>query len=406
MSVRAGQLIHDAQGFVIDRIQTGGVGNLNIPLERINELGNYQTVAVTRDIPDLSFDVASLDVSTEMEALALRLDPTTIAPGQAFDFARAIPIDMLSPFKAGAGLFNIVSGIALPYLTLENVTYKYGLKANAEQTFTFRGDSVYYIPGSPYYQEYDKVSGPTYNFAHTAMVYVETGVNNYALGVCWFDPSTRVYRRLSHGADFTDSSAGITLTTAAQALIPTGGRVCVTYGSTVADTMPQSVHQGVSIKPAAVKGRDIDVYIGFGATPVMQRWTSVQSAEASRKVTLDADGEFGNHHYVTQDYDVAQVGGNLVVRPRDVNDLFTKIQEITNTSSSEISGPLSSQSVALEYRIFDPNATTTTCLKTIYCPDARFTPPAIQGRVGQKSEPTFPWESDSGTLLVYKGLRP
>lgn len=405
MSIKAGAILHDAQGFVIDRIQTGGVGNLNIPQERVLELGNWQTVALVRDIPDLSFEVSSLDVSTEMEALALRLDPTTMPTGREFDFAQAIPIDILSPFKAGTGLFNIVSGVALPYLTLENVTYKYGLKTNAEQTFTFRGDSIHYIPGSPYYQEFSSAGGPSYNFAHTALPYVEAGVTNYGLGVCWFDSATRLYRRLSHGADFTDTSAGITLIGAAQALIPAGSRVCVVYGSAVAANYPQSVHQGVATKPAAVKGRDIDVYVGYGATPVMTRWASVQSAEASRKVTLDADGEFGNHHYVSQDYDVPQVSGNLVIRPRDVADLFGKIQTITNTSSSEISGPLSSQAVHLEYRIFDPLASTPTCLKTIYCPDARFTPPGIQGRVGQKNEPTFPWESDSGTLLVYKGLR-
>jgi len=174
----------------------------------------------------------------------------------------------------------------------------------------------------------------------------------------------------------------------------------------VAGNYPQSVHPLPSVKPAAVKGRNIDVYIAYGGTPVMQRWISVQSAEASRRVTLDPNSEFGNSQYVSQDYDIPAVNGNLVLRPRDVPDLFTRLKEITNTASNEIAGALSSQPLQMEIRIYDPSALVPTLLKTIYVPDARFTPPATQARVGQKLEPTLPFESDSGVLLVYKGARP
>lgn len=406
MSIRHGQIIHDAAGFVIDRIQTGGVTNLNIPLERIDELGNYQTVATVRDIPDLNFDIESLDVSTEMEATLLRIDPTTTVNGQVFDFNKSIPLDVVSPFKAGQGLFNIVGGIALPYLTLDSVAYKFGVSANATQTFTLKGDAIYYIPGTPYYQQWTSTGAGTYTFAHTGLVYNESGVNVYALGLCYHDPATSLYKRLFHGTDYTDTASGFTILADAGAAIPSGAIVHCVYGSLTPASYPQSVHQGVTVKPAAVRGKNIDIYIGFGATPVMARWTSVQSFDVSRKVTLDPDKEFGNSHYVSQDYDVPQVNGTIVVRPRDVADLFNKVQEVTNTSSSEISGALSSQPLQVEARIYDPNAATPTVLKTLYIPDARFTPPALQGRIKSKTEPTFPFESDSGTLLVYKGLRP
>jgi len=406
MSIRSAQILHDAAGFVIDRIQTGGVTNLNIPIERINELGNYQTVATIRDIPDLSFDLESLDVSTEIEAVLLRKDPTTTTNGQEFDFLKAIPLDVVSPFKAGQGAFNIVSGIGLPYLTLESATYRFGVSANATQQFTMKGDAIYYIPGTPYYQQWTSSGAGTYNFTNTALIYNEAGTAVYALGVCYHDPATSQYKRLFHGTDYTDTAAGFTVLSAAGASIPSGAILHCVYGSLAAASYPQSVHQPATVKPAAVRGKDIDIFIGFGATPVMQRWTSVQSFEVSRRVTLDPDREFGNQHYVSQDYDVPVVSGSIVVRPRDVADLFAKIQTITNTSSSEISGALSSQPVRLEARIYDPLATTPTVLKTLYVPDARFTPPALQGRVNAKTEPSFAFESDGGTLLVYKGLRP
>lgn len=364
-------------------------------------------MATVRDIPDLTFEVQSLDVSTETEAVALRLDPTDTVDGDEFDFNKAVPIDVVSPFKAGQGLFAIVSGIAIPYLTLESVTYRFGIRSNAEQTFTFKGDSVFYVPGTPYYDQAVK-AGLSYTFDNApALLYNDPiGEDVYALGVCWHDPATKLYGRLFHGQDFADTNGGFTLTQAALDSIPTGAIISWVYGSATAGNYPQNVHQGVAVKPAAVRGRNIDVYIAYGATPVMRRWTSVQSVEAARRVTLDPNQEFGNSQYVSQDYDVPAVNGNLVIRPRDVPDMFTRIQEITNTPSNEVSGALSSQPLEMEIRIYDPTATVPTLLKTLYVPDARFTPPATQGRVGQKLEPTLPFESDSGTLLVYEGARP
>lgn len=403
MAIKSGQILHDAQGFVIDRIQTGGVSNLNIPEEKIYELGNFQTVATVRDIPDLSFEVESLDVSTEIEAVLTGADPTATVDGDEFDFLDSKPLDVISPFKAGQGLFNIVRGIAIPYLTLENATYRFGNRQNATQTFTLRGDAVYYLQGSPYYEEFSG-NGVTaaFNLAHTALPYVDGADTLHVLSACViFADGTS--RRLFFGDDYTDTTTVFTLTDPASDG-PVGSTLKVVYGSTTAATYPQSVHQGVSVKPAAVRGKDIDVYIGTaGATPVFSRWTGVQSFEASRRVNLDNDQEFGNAHYVSQDYDTAEVTGNIVVRPRDPADLWDKIYQVANVPSNEVVGPLTSVTLPVELRVNDPD--TGDRMKTLYIPDARFTIPGVQGRVQQKTEVTFNFNSDSGTLLVYKGER-
>ena len=53
MSIRGSQILHDVNGYVVDRIQTAGPGALNIPEEKVYELGNFETLATVRDIPDL-----------------------------------------------------------------------------------------------------------------------------------------------------------------------------------------------------------------------------------------------------------------------------------------------------------------------------------------------------------------
>lgn len=401
MAVKSSQILHDAQGFVIDRLQSAGVGSVNIPEEKIYELGNFQAVATVRDIPDLSFDMESFDVSTEIEALLTGVDPTTIVDGDEFDFNDTKPLDVISPFKSAINQYDIVKGIAVPHLTLERAAYRFGVGQNSTQSYTLRGDSIYYIPGSPYAQVFTNIGTGAYAFDETAILYTEQGSNVYALNICLKDSTSNKYKRLVLGTDYTNTSAGFTLLNDESA---TYDEIHVVYGSTTAATYNQTVHQNASVKPAAVRGKDIDVYIGTSsATPVFSRWTGVQSFEVNRNVNLDNDQEFGNYHYVSQDYDVAEVTGSITVRPRDVEDLFDKIQQVSDVNSNEIVGPHSSIPLPLELRVSSPD--TGDVVKTLYIPDARFTIPGYSPRVQQKLEVQFDFASDGGVLKVYAGER-
>lgn len=401
MAIKTSQILHDAEGFVIDRLQSAGVGSVNIPEEKIYELGNFQAVATVRDIPDLSFDMESFDVSTEIEALLTGVDPTTVVDGDEFDFNDAKPLDVISPFKSAINQFDIVKGIAVPHLTLERAAYRFGVGQNSTQSYTLRGDSIYYIPGSPYSEVFTNTGTGTYTFDNTAVVYKERGDDVYALNICLKDSNSNRYKRLVLGTDYTNTSSGFTLLNDESA---TYDEIHVVYGSTTAATYNQAVHQNVSVKPAAVRGKDIDVYVGtFGATPVFSRWTGVQSFEVNRNVNLDNDQEFGNYHYVSQDYDVAEVTGSITVRPRDVEDLFDKIAQVSDVDPGEIVGPHSSIPLPLELRVSSPD--TGDVVKTLYIPDARFTIPGYSPRVQQKLEVTFDFASDGGQLLVYAGER-
>jgi hypothetical protein len=429
MAIKHGQILTVGNSFVVDRIQTGGPGNLNIPEEKIHELGNFNAVSTIRGIPDLSYDLESLDVTTDTEALLLRKNPDnlrahrtdtvgttsgsdvatdvsivagdlgrpiptgttgipngsyvgTVTPGVSFlisssptsqvnvnatttgsrsvtfggdviDFNFSIPLDVISPFKASQQppLYNIVSGIAIPWLTLENVTYRFGVS-------TF-----------------------------------------HVLAVCWVN-TDGTSGRLYHGADYTDTSTTLTLVT--PTVVPSTARVCVIYGSSTAASYPQSVNADDTVKPAALRSKDIDLYIGpVGGS--LSRWTSVQSFEATRRVNLQNDEEFGNPHYVAQDYDTADVNGNVVIRPRDPLELIAKVQEIADVGSTAVAGVGSQTPVQLEARLRHPD--TGAILKTIYVPDARFTMPAFQGRVNQRHDVTIPYSSDAGLIYVYKGQR-
>jgi hypothetical protein len=407
MAIKGGQIIHDVRGFVVDRIQTGGVSSLNIPQEKIYETGNYQTVATLRDIPDLQFDVDGLDVSTELEALTVGLDPTTVATGDLLDFAESTPFDVISPFKGGAGSFAVVKGIIIPFLTLNSAAYKFGVGTNSSQTFTYKGDSVFYVPGSPYQQTFAAGgAGATYTLTHTAIVYVLSGQNIFVLSACAHNPTTGTYKRLVHGAATNGYTSNATSLTVAENLTAEGyTQLHVTYGSAVAATYNQTVHQGIAVKPAAVRGKDIVVYVGNGAaTSTNTRWAGVQTFDVTRTVNLQADQELDNHQYVSQDYDIPDVKGSITVKSFDTTDLFDKINQIANVTPGQVVGPYSSLPVEVLVKIKDPDTGVT--IKTIEIPDARFTLPNVQPKANTKLEVTFPFDSDGGQLKVYKGDKP
>lgn len=435
MAIKAGQILHVANQFVVDRIQTGGPGTLNIPQEKVFELGNYRSVGIVRDVPDLTFSLECLDVDTEVEALLTgSVNPLADAASTKYEMVNNKPIDIISPWKTPQGAFTSVHGVAVPYLYLESASYRYGLTENAGETFSLRGDSIYYIPGTPWQDIVagDSLTADVHTFQHgPALAYAEGGSTRYALSVC---VNTQ---RLVRGTDYTDTAAGVTLL-GDYAGLTSSDIVRFVYGAdgaTDSSTWSQAgqdpfgsgnahlVHQGTSVKPAAIRGKDIDVFFstaipgvdlgnGVGA-PLEVRWPDVQSVTIDWSQTLEEDREFGNPNAVGRDAtDVPAVTGSVELKPRSVEAFFTRLRQITGVNALDrIMGPQSSLTGALRVELRNPESGGTTSapagtvLKTQYVPSARFTMPGYSGTVQQKLATTLAFESDDGILETYKGVR-
>jgi len=400
--------------FVVDRIQTGTAA-LNVPQERVYELGNDKSVGIVRDTPDLTFTLDNLSVDTEVEALLCgSTDPGADADGTLYNLALCKPVDIVSPFKSGVGAYDVVEAVAVPQLTLESVSYRFGLRANATEAYTLRGDSIYYVPGNAFVQ-YEAGDGTTTAFtfnsddytpvAMTALPYDEDGVTLFALNV-----SVNGLRQ-RRGVDYTDTNTGITFTTAPA----TGALIRITFGSktprtavygpgvhtTGGSTDSDLVVQGTTVKPAAIRSKDIHIFING------TEWSDIQSVNADYRATLEDDFEFGNAHATSRDYAAApDITGSFDVKFRDANDMFAKLQTITGVAANRVIGPTTSTLVDVRVELWLPEQATKTVLKTLHVPDARFTIPGYEGRAQQKLVQTLNWQSDSGTLNVYKGAKP
>jgi hypothetical protein len=408
VAIKAGQILHVGNdSVVIDRIQTAGPGNLSIPTEKIYELGNYKSVATIRDVPDLSFTMESLDVTTEIEAMLLAVDPST----NELDLSLVKPLDIGSLFKAGkdaASPFAVVESVGIPFLVCDSIGYRFGLRDNARQTVGLRGDSIYYNPGATYIDQAvgTGAAGQTLATSQPAYSYAGDGTPRRILSV------TADNKRLVAGSDYTEAAGAeangaATVTVTFVKAVRTGAAIRVMYASPTVREYAQTVHPDVLVKPAAVRGKDIDVYVG-GYDPAdvagsaVNRWTSVQAVSADWRVTLEKDEEFGNYAAVSNEFDVPAVSGSIDLKPRDPQELLTKIRQIAGVSvATEVVGPNSSVTLPVDIVIknaADDGAT----LKRLHIPDARFTLPGYSGRANTRLTMTMNFESDEGTLKVFK----
>lgn len=425
MAIKSGDLIQVGNQILVDRAQTAGPGTLNVPTETIYELGNYRSVAVVRGIPDLTYSLESFDASAELEALltgAVTSDVaeetggadqySSIADGTMFDLGAVLPLDVVSEFKAGrssATPFDVKASVAIPYLNMESISYRFGLTDNANQTISLRGDSIFYSGGSAYVETTvgSGVAGQTVTVTNAVIPYHGDVLNpvKYVLGV-----SLKSGRRLFLGSDYTEAATGTatdgsrSVTVTILDAVSASDTIRVVYQSPVAAVYPQISHSVASaVRPAAIKGKDIEVRVG-GVT-ITDRWSGVQSVTVEERLTLSQDLEFGNAQAVSQDYDIPAVTGTVEIKPRDVDELLKRVRQASGVATdTEVIGANTAVPVPVEILLHSPD--TGVVLKTLYIPDAVLTMPAFSGQVNNKLTVSFPFTSNSGVLQVFKGAKP
>lgn len=410
LAIKSGDLISVGNQVLFDRIQSGGPGQINIQTDKIYELGNYQSVGTVLNTPDLSYTLESFDVSTETESLLVGSDYLTDVDGHEYDMNTCLPLDVAGQFKKGksdANKYDAPFSVLAPHLVVESLSYKFGFNDNTSLSVSLKGDSLFYNPGSTYIEMATGTNTPNQAvvLAHPAFPYngdTNTGVR-YVLEV-----SLKSGQRLRYGVDYTETvGAGVAakaVTVTVLAAVKVTDQIRVAYTSDAVANYPQASHAVASaLRPAAVRGRDVLVYIG-GKTDAFL-WTGVQTATVDWKATLEKDEEMGNHTIVEQDYDVPEVNGSITIKPKNPADLLKKLQVITGVATlQEAIGAM--QRVPLPLYIVIKSPVTGAVLKTLHVPDAKFTLPGFQGRVQQKLTLDLNYESDGGVLLVNKGARP
>lgn len=412
MSIHAGSIIHVGGNNVIDRIQSAGLGDVRVPTEAIREVGNTEVVDKIPGDPDFTFTLNSFDVTTELEAFltgAVGGTGSAASPGASdpdgtvYDWADCEYITIPSPWKdpatGSAGTVN--AGHLIPAYYPTRIRYNFGVTDNATQEVELAGGAFYYGAYAPV-EQYETGDGATTAFA------TDDPAVPHRIGGAEGTTFKSVFGVLVdgdiaiEGVDYTQSPSNTSAAGVATVTFTTapanGARIRFAYFTTSARSYPQTSHASTAVKPAAVRGRNICVYINGSKVG------GVQSAELEATVDGEVIREFCNLDPIGREINGRDVTGTVTLRSKDKAAFFALLEEISGVAATEVFGYFNQNPVALDIVIQNPKNPAQT-LKTLYVADAIFQIPGTEARVNTPVDFALRFESQSGTYKAIKGAR-
>ena len=417
MAIRGGQILHlGGSATIIDRLQSAGA-DVNIGTDTIREVGNYLNVDKVSQDPDITFSMETFDVSTEAEALLSgRLDDANAdADGTEYLFSEFKALNIISPWKdeAAGSAGTVDGGVILPGYEATRASYRFGVEDNAGVTFEVSGSDQYLARFVPQNEILAYGGGsPSAQISASAVLHrvggYDSGEQKYILGVVK-NGQTQI-----DGTDYTitpSAGAGAEKAVVTFADAPSASdKVEVAYfASAVTASFPQTIHPTTTVKPGAVRGRDIKAYFqlpasGYEASGRV-RLPGVQSVtvDAQKQTTLER--EMGTLLPIGRTTESVDVTGDMGVHPAGQAAFFKLMRQITGVDALEVVGVLNDFPIGLEIEILNPKDRSVT-LKTLYVNDAKFQVPGTPARAGAVVDFTINWESKDGELYIYKGAKP
>ena len=410
MSIAAGDILHVGGQNVIDRIQQAGLGNVNLPVETIREVGNTEVVDHIPQEPDFTFTLQSFNVGTELMAFLTgkvgaqasgSFPGSTDPEGTEYSWLDCGYVNIVSPWKDHAtGSAGVVeAGYLIPAYYPTRYTLNFGVTDDAQQQAELSGGSYYFAEKSPTEDEFAG-DGATKNFE------TEDVTVRYRKGGAEGEELRNVFGVLVNGAvqtegdDFTvsggDGSKAVVEFDEAPAL---NADIRVCYFTTAEKKYPQSVHASTQVLPGAVRGRNIVIEVD-GA-----KVSGGQSFSLGATVEGEVERELGTEDVISYVVKGTDCTGTFTVRPKDKDAFFSLMNTLFGVSREEVFGWFNDHTVQLDVKIQNPK-NTKQILKTIRVADAKFQPPGSQAQVNQATDFQINYTSVSGSFSEFKGEAP
>lgn len=419
MSIRAGSIVTVAGRNVVDRLQSAGLGDAQVPIETIREVGNDLVVDKVPGEPDFSFSMESWDVTTDMMAFltgatgdqAVNLPPGNGDPaGTEYRWENCRPINLTSPWKSDTGSQggHIGAGVIIPGYYPTRLRYSFGVTDNAVQEVELAGGSYYYSQAPPV-EEYAAGDGIVAAFS------TSEAARSLRIGGAAGTTFRRVFGVLVNGTvqtrnvDYTESIVAADAGQPAVATItflvppPNGADVRFCYFTNVPKALPQAVNADATIKPGAVRGRNIVVRIDPDG--VDARLPGVQTMELEATVDGDVERELGNPDPTGRANNGTDVTGTVTLRPKDIPAFYNALKLVTGVDTDEVYDYFYQNIVPVQIDIQNPK-NVGQILKSLYVEQGQFQPPGTPARVNSATDFAFAFNAVNGTFSEFKGGRP
>jgi hypothetical protein len=412
MSIPAGDILHVGGKNVIDRLQSAGLGDVNLPIETIREVGNREVVDKVTGEPDFTFQLESYDASTEVMAwLTGKIGAGTGSAqgagdsdpeGTSYDWLDAAgkALNIISPWKNGdSGSAGVIqAGVLIPGYYPIKLNERFGVTDNSTFTVELGGGSFFYSKNAPFQDYWVGNGGKTFTTAHPTVKYRIGGVEGETFRNVWgvlVDGDLQ-----TEDIDYTVTGGGGSAATIEFTVAPANGAtICAVSFTTDAQAYPQTVHPATIVKPGAVRGKNIRILLNG------KRAGGGQSFELEASVEGEVEREMGNEEIIGRVVNGTDCNGTFTVRSKDIEHFFNLLHDITGVEEDEVYGWFNDHTVELDIEIENPK-NPSKLLKTISVGDAKFQPPGTPAKVNSPTDFAISWQSVEGTFREFKGAKP
>lgn len=406
MSIRAGSILHVGGQNVLDRIQQAGLGNVNLPIETIREIGNEEVVDKIPQEPDFTFTIQSLNVSTELMAFltgksgaqASASPPGGSDPaGTEYRWLDCVMVNIASPWKDPAtGSAGVVqAGHLIPGYYPTKYSLSFGVTDNASQTAELSGGSYFYATAAPREEKFTAVGSKDFATTDPTVHYRRGGVE----GTEFRDVFGVIVNGAlqTDGIDFTVTGGNGSSATIHFTVAPANGAdVRCAYFTSAAKSYPQNTHASSQVVPGAVRGRNIQIEVAGSRLGGVQTYTLEATTEG------EVEREMGTEDVIGYVVNGTDCNGTVTIRAKDKAAFFSTMHKVTGVEETEVFGWFNNHTVLLDAKIENPK-NPGEILKTVRVTDAKFQPPGTPAQVNQATDFQFQWSSVTGTFSEFKG---
>lgn len=440
MSIPAGHIITVGGLNVIDRLQDSGLQNPKVPTEVVREVGNDLVVGKITTEADFNFGMTSWNVNCDLMGLltgkkggaeASEGPSAEDAAGTAYKWENCQFVNLTCPWARDTGSEggDITSGVIIPAYYPTALSYKFGVTANAETTATLNGGSFYQADtkfptaiGAYPIEAWAAGTGEalTLETGEEAMVYRIGGFGGASVRHVFGVLVDGVIQQ--EGVDYVEEG-GLTLAEAAAKEekgenskkkvkikfinLPKAGavvRYCY-FSAKPLHAIPQAAHASTVVTPAAVRGRDIELFVAptvelLAEAPVRLR--GVQTFELNATTTGTIQREMGFDEPIGYNVTGTDASGTITLDPKEEAALYAALETMTGIKRQEVFGYLNEHAIAMKAVIRNP-LNPAEIIKSLHVGDAKFQAPGTAAKVNTTLSLSIAYESELGTFTEVKG---
>ena len=357
-------------------------------------MGNPQHAGTVRDVAEVTASIQAFDVSVKLFAALTGTNPNSY-PGAGVDISELGDVDIIGVIR-NATVADYAKSVHLRRCRVDSFTFTYSVDGEATEEYTFMGSEKRWFKYDIIVDNYTSANSSPLTLSQTPIQ---------------LKNSNRLISYVQDGTYYTEVTSAPTAGEGEYRVVGTA----LTTPDTITNYAVAVYHSNTGSNlwtdvsddsiPAAVRGKDIPVYIDAG------RIQRVQSVTIRGTFPVERVEEMGNSNVVGYITQVPQVTGDITVLDTDLELIALFTTGDANSSDVEFQVcEYTADGIDLEIRILDPSDScelpgSGTVLKTVYIPAITITSDGHTTNVGGSAQQTFSWRSTTGECIIYSGAR-